>query len=97
MFIAFLPDALQKLSNLIILEPDHLPKSIEFDIEQFVLIIHTLLQVLQLKVKDLLELVTQLVKLLTLLTISLIRYHSLLLDKLLQSLDLLITSKPQVY
>ena len=87
---AFLPDALQKFSNLIILESNHLPKPVQLDIEEFVLIIHTLLQVLQLEIKNLLELVPQLVKFLTLFTISLICCYPLLLYELLQSFDLLV-------
>ena len=51
----------KQLSYLVIFQPDHLSEPIQLNIEELILVIHTFLQIFQLKVENLLKFVPQLV------------------------------------
>ena len=51
------PYPLKQLGYLVILQPYHLPESVQLNVEELVLVIHTFLQIFQLKVEYLLKFV----------------------------------------
>lgn len=57
MVAILLPYPLKELSYLVILQPYHLPESVQLNVEELVLVIHTFLQIFQLKVEYLLKFV----------------------------------------
>ena len=75
---------LKKLGYFVVLEPNHLSKAVQFNIEQLILVIYAFLQILQLKVKNLFKLVPQSVQLLAFLPIRLVRSNSLFFYKFLK-------------
>lgn len=82
-FFGFLSVTSQKLGYFIIFDGNHLPKTIELDIEEFVLIIDTSFEVLKFKVENLFEFVSQLIKFLAFFFVGFLSGDPLFFDKLL--------------
>ena len=57
MVVILLPYPLKQLSYLVIFQPYHLPEPVQLNIEELVLVIHTFLEIFQLKVEYLLKFV----------------------------------------
>lgn len=89
-FLGFVSNPSEELWNFVVFDANHLPEAVQLDVEQLVLILHTSLQVFELKVEDFFELITKFIKLLTLFFVGFLIGCSLLFNELLKSPDFIV-------